>query len=530
MLSKHLHHKLVIYSFCSAIVIAGVAISLTFISEFNRSQKNAVITIKQLMDTVEKTAAIAAYSRDQIVATDVIEGLLRNDIVFSAAISDDKTVLVQKRKPIPIENSTQLTRPLYSPFNHQQLVGQLSININTQFNLSEARYAAYASAINALLLITATTIILLILVRSNISQPLLMVSNTTHEIKADKKKRIPKLKNHQHNELGRLIDDINDLLKKQEIKFKQEKILRKSMQHMEQQLRHIFDSSSAGLFLLNTAGQLINYNSTLLKILHCTEKPALTFTNKDFATLFIKEEKAFQLMLSNALRSNDLQAQDFSLQQNNGATIWVHCLVSKVIDATGETRIEGVVFDVTQRVLHEHAIRHKADHDALTGLLLRQAIREQFDQYSLENNPAKISVFLLDLDGFKQANDTYGHDVGDVVLQRTAERLSACVRTGDLVCRLGGDEFLIIVLNNNSYDSALDIAEKMVHSIQHPISIDKNLSVQVGVSIGIAITPQHGQTFDDLVKSADESMYEVKRQGKNGLGITWSGKIKVKLF
>ncbi len=86
------------------------------------------------------------------------------------------------------------------------------------------------------------------------------------------------------------------------------------------------------------------------------------------------------------------------------------------------------------------------------------------------------------------------------------------------------------MLDNNTYDGALDIAEKMIRSIQSPISINNNLSVQVGVSIGIAITPQHGQNFDDLVKSADESMYEVKRQGKNGLGIMLADQVQVKLF
>jgi diguanylate cyclase (GGDEF)-like protein/PAS domain S-box-containing protein len=483
------------------------------------------------MDTVEKTAAIAAYSRDKVIANDVIDGLLRNDVVFSASISSDKTILAEKSKTPLTKETSHLTRPLHSPFAKQQLIGQLIISPNVQFSLMEAKHATYTNAINSLLLIIVTTVVLLILVRSNISYPLLKVSNTVHAIKAGKQHRIPLLESHKHNELGRLIDDINDLLKNQEIKFKQEKILRKSIQHMEQQLRHIFNSSSAGLFLLDNFGRLINYNSTLLKVLHCETKPSLTFSNENFATLFIKEEREFQLMLSNALQSAELQSQDFSLQQHQSPTVWIHCLLSKVIDTSGEERIEGVVFDVTKRVLSEQATRHKADHDSLTDLLLRHAIREKFNHHTTSNNDPKVSVFLLDLDGFKQANDTYGHDVGDMVLRRTAQRLSACVRAGDLVCRLGGDEFLIIVLNNNTYEGALDIAGKIINSIQSPISITNNLSVHVGASVGIAITPQHGQSYDDLVKSADESMYEVKRQGKNGYGIKMDAtQIKVKLF
>ncbi|NOQ64457.1 MAG: diguanylate cyclase [Methyloprofundus sp.] len=527
---KHLHHKLVFYVLCSALFIATIAISLSFMNEFNRSKERTVITLNQLMDTVEKTAAIAAYSRDKVIAQDVIEGLLRNDIIYQASISSEQQLLASKSKQTPSEFPQQYTRSLYSPFAQQQLIGQLSISPNKQFSVMEARYAAFSSAASSLLLIFSTTAILLILVRSYISTPLLNISDTVHSVQVGEKTRIPILSKHRDNELGRLIDDINDLLKRQEIKYKQESILRKSVQHMEQQLRHIFDSSSAGLFLLNNKGQLISHNSTFLRVLHCKKQPDLTFTDSVFANSFIKEESEFKLMLRNALQSGELQAQDFSIRHNQDSTVWVHCLLSKVADHTGEERIEGVIFDVSKRVSNEQATKHQAEHDSLTGLLLRQAIREHFESYLIGDAEAEVSVFVLDLDGFKQANDTYGHDVGDNVLVQTAKRLIACVRTDDLVCRLGGDEFLVIVFNNND-QIALNIAKNMVLNIQKPMVINDDLTVQVGVSIGIAISPEHGQDFDILVKAADAAMYEVKHQGKNGYGIRVSAtQINVKLF
>lgn len=528
---SHLHHKLVIYVLSSAILLAAIAVTLSFITEFNRSKSQTEIMLNQLMDTVENTAAIAAYSRDSVIANDVINGLLRNDIVYKASIISDIVLLVEKSKPATKKEPQQLIRLLYSPFAKQQLIGQLIISPNNQFSIIEAKRAAYTSAINSLTLIVITTFILLALVRSKISKPLLKVADTLHAIKAGKQSRITVLDEHKHDELGRLVNDINDLLKNQEKEFAQEKILRKSIQHMERQLRHIYNSSSAGLFLLDTNGKLLSYNVTLLKVLHCNDKSTNTITNANFATLFITEKSEFQLMLSNALQSEQLQAQDFSLQLNQEPTIWIHCLLSKVTDASGDVRIEGVVFDVSKRVINEQAIKHKAEHDSLTGLLLRQAARDQFDSYAMGAHPLEVSIFLLDLDRFKQANDTYGHDVGDKVLVKTASRLSSCVRSADLVCRLGGDEFLIIVFNNHSSDAAATIAKKMIDNIQFPIAINNHLSVHIGVSIGIAIAPEHGQNFDDLVKSADEAMYEVKRQGKNGYGIkTNDTLIKVMLF
>lgn len=529
---NRLHHKLSIYTLSFATILAVIAIALSFFSEFYRSKNKTLVMVNQLMDTVESTAAIAAYTHDSIIANDVIDGLLRNDTVYCASIVSDQGLLAAKEKPIQVEKSTQLIRTLYSPFSSsQQKVGQLIITPNTYYNIAEARHAAYSSIFSSLFLIAATTLTLLLVARKKISQPLVEVSDSLHDIKAGEKKRITTLKPHQHDELGRLINDINELLINLETKLTQEQILRKSVQHMEKQLRHIYESSSAGLFLLDTNGKLISFNQTLHTVLHCNNHSSQKVTRGEMMSLFVKEKEQFQLMLNNALQTEQLQAQDFLLNLNQASPIWVHCVLSKVIDSSGSTRLEGVVFDVSKRVIGEQATKYKAEHDSLTGLLRRQAAKEKFNYYLQTDNKPTVSLFLLDLDKFKLANDTYGHDVGDQVLITVAERIRACVRASDIVSRLGGDEFLIIIFNNQSPDTKFSIAKKIIHSIQHPILIDQDLLVNIGVSIGIAITPQHGESFDDLVKSADEAMYEVKRQGKNGYGIKLeSNQINVKLF
>ena len=528
---NRLHHKLFIYTLFFATFLAVIAVAFSFFSEFNHSKNKTKIMLTQLMDTVESTAAIAAYTHDRIIANDVIDGLLRNDIVHKASIISDQGLLAEREKSTQIQNPTQLIRQLYSPFSAQLGIGQLTITPSEDYSLTEARYAANSHAFNALFLVSATTLILLLVVRAKISLPLVTVSNRLHAVKAGENNRLTILENHKHDELGRLVNDINDLLKNLETKFKQEQILRKSVQHMEKQLRHIYESSSAGLFLLDVNGNLISHNPTFLEVIHCKNKPEPKIIGEDFASLFIKDSNKFHQMLSSALQSGELQTQDFSLQQNRTPAIWIHCLLSNVMDSSGEVRIEGVVFDVSKRVISEQAIKYEAEHDSLTGLLRRQAIKDKFAQFLHGDDKLEVSIFLLDLDRFKQANDTYGHDVGDQVLINVAERIQACVRASDLVARLGGDEFLIIVFNNHSDYTKFSIAEKMVLSIQHPIVISQDILVNIGASIGIATSSLHGNNFDDLVKLADEAMYEVKRQGKNGYGIkTDATQINVKLF
>jgi diguanylate cyclase (GGDEF)-like protein len=124
---------------------------------------------------------------------------------------------------------------------------------------------------------------------------------------------------------------------------------------------------------------------------------------------------------------------------------------------------------------------------------------------------------FIDLDGFKTVNDTIGHDAGDYVLKQVAQRLLSCVRKTDTVARVGGDEFLIIATEINSPDNAAQIAEKVVQVVSQPIIFNgQQTVVSVSTSIGIALFPEHSEDMDQLIKLADEAMYNVKNAGKNG--------------
>ena len=362
---KKLHHNLMLYVLTSAIFLAAIAAALSFMAEFDRSIEQSELMLNQVIEAIENTAATAAYSADTGMANDVVNGLLSNDSIYKVSLKGGSLLLAEKAKKVQVQNFKQLIRPLYSPFVKQKHIGQLIISLDAEQGIEKARHIAYRGAAITLLLIFLVTLILLLLVRYYISQPLSEVSNTVHAIKLGSDDLISIMDHHKDDELGRLVDDINELLIDQEIKLTQEQRLRKSIQHMEQQLRNIFDSSSAGLFLLDVDGHLVSHNPTLLKVLHCEGQPALAFSEEDFATLFIYEESKFQLMLSDALQSGELQSQDFSLKQSQASSSWVHCLLSKVTSGTGKERIEGVIFDVSKRVKNEQAIKHKADHDSL---------------------------------------------------------------------------------------------------------------------------------------------------------------------
>lgn len=527
--NKSLHYKLVSYGFLSALVFLCIITFVSFHLEVNNANHKAKVMINQLMDTVETTAAIAVYANNSQIANDVLDGLLHNDVVHKVTITSDGGLFIEKMKGEPAKNQKEIIRELFSPFGEKKSLGQLSIIPAADFNLSEIQHAIIINALTALILLGLTLLVMLLVTHSLFSKPLTLISNTLRDILAGEQERIEPLENNKNNELGRLIVNINKILDLKNTKLSTQNILRKRVESVEKKLRNIFESTSAGLFLLDKEGKILTCTPTLLKILGYEDDHLIAINGQSFATLFFKEPMRFQQMMQNALALEQLEARDLMLHNNTKENpLWVHCLVSKIVGTNGIIRFEGVIFDISKRVAAEKAMHYEANHDALTGLLRRNAAELHAAKHLASTNSAATILMMLDLDGFKQANDTYGHDVGDIVLIQTARRLEACVRHNDIVCRLGGDEFLIILFNCDAVSTGFNIASNIITAIRVPITTEAQITVNIGVSIGIALFPIHGTTVETLLKSADEAMYEVKRNGKNGYGIKGkNGKISV---
>ena len=123
---------------------------------------------------------------------------------------------------------------------------------------------------------------------------------------------------------------------------------------------------------------------------------------------------------------------------------------------------------------------------------------------------------FIDLDGFKNVNDSYGHETGDQVLKDVAQRLKDKLRASDLLARFGGDEFVALQLDVKSADDAILFAEKIISVLAEPI-VTQQGNITIGASVGIALYPQHGQDLKTLINKADKAMYQVKNAGKNGV-------------
>lgn len=172
----------------------------------------------------------------------------------------------------------------------------------------------------------------------------------------------------------------------------------------------------------------------------------------------------------------------------------------------------GTIHDVTERYEQEQALQKMASYDSLTGLpnrwLLNQKVFESI--VHSKDNGGNFCLALLDLDGFKEVNDTLGHFAGDQLLRQLKPRIESVLRPTDYIARLGGDEFAIIFKPISNIDDAIQLAEQLRTTISQPFTIEK-ASIQVGASVGLCTYPEHGNEVSELLRHADVAMYQAKK-------------------
>jgi diguanylate cyclase (GGDEF)-like protein/PAS domain S-box-containing protein len=311
--------------------------------------------------------------------------------------------------------------------------------------------------------------------------------------------------------------------------------MHKEWKRSKEFLHHVINTIPDPIFVKNQQHQWIVLNEAYCRFIGYPNKLLIEKSDYDF---FPKHEAdVFREQDEQVFRTYQPQEHEEEFTNADGLTHQIATKRSLHKDAAGNLFLVGVIRDITQRKvmeeqlkrtaaelfrsnnelkLKEDYLRYLAYHDPLTGLSNRKFFAEQLYEslHWAQHNNLLLGLLFIDLDGFKQVNDTLGHEIGDRLLMTIAERLSNSLRASDTVSRLGGDEFTVILRAIPNIQIASKVAEKILSNIISPIVLD-GYAIRVSASIGISVYPYNSQDSETLMKQADAAMYRAKRLGKN---------------
>ncbi len=273
----------------------------------------------------------------------------------------------------------------------------------------------------------------------------------------------------------------------------------------------VFDSAGEGIVFVRN-GRIDGPNRALARMLGLTREALMGQPIEEILATRSDWEVVDQATRAAALRG-DAAIHEVMLRANDGRNVWCQ-LTSRQAGDSGAYIL--VLTDITSLKRREELAWHQANHDELTGLPNRRQLGEHARrQLSFALQKRRLAaVLVLDLDGFKEINDLFGHPYGDTLLKRVALRLASVLRDYDVVARTGGDEFVVLLPEIEQPSAAMVVAEKLIAAASENIE-DLGRSLRVAASVGVALFPADGHDFETLLAQADAAMYAAKAAGKN---------------
>lgn len=279
----------------------------------------------------------------------------------------------------------------------------------------------------------------------------------------------------------------------------------------------IVEMAAEGIISIDTRGMIRSFNRAAQRMFGYSEEEII---GKNVSLLMPSPHREnHDEYLSRYLQTGQSnvidKVRELQGQRIDGMTFPMELAVTEV--KVGETHFfTAIVRDISEQKLAQLRIEQLAHYDALTDLPNRRLFYDRLGQAILisKRNLRGIALLYMDLDGFKEINDTLGHHYGDLLLVKVAERLRLCVRESDTAARLGGDEFTLLLNETRKHEGAATVAKKVIEAIAHPFDLEGH-EVRIGVSIGIAIYPDDANVENELLIAADKAMYSAKAAGKN---------------
>ena len=501
----------------TALVVGVIAVILGYMTAYQAALKDGHQHVAESLSALTYTAAIAAFTHDQPMTQDVLKGLLQNSYICRTRIQSDDGLLQVEQGQLHPSRACQpgLVIQLYSPFENERHIGQLRADIYRPAIQQRAFATAFNETLALLLLLLASTWASWRAIHRLLTRPMLKLAAQVHAIQPGSSQRLKPLMQHQRNELNRLADDINHLLETVEGTLSEERKLRTLIEALQHQYQSIFEYARTGIAMLDKQGRCTLANPAVAKMLRWNLKVDGPFCLwGDWIKETFQDAQSFSQLVTSALDTGRVMASDLPLQSPHNQTSWLNVSVSAHLPSGGQL-VECVLIDISERKQREDATRYQAEHDPLTHLHNRASGIQTLENY-LSGGLSAGALLLIDVDHFKQINDTFGHAAGDAVLIHLAKRMMSAARAADVIARLGGDEFLMGLLDTGEASNLSRILDRLLSQVTRPIEILPGVWECVGISVGVALFPQASLDITSLMSHADRAMYRVKQAGRCG--------------
>ncbi len=289
----------------------------------------------------------------------------------------------------------------------------------------------------------------------------------------------------------------------------------KDLRQSERRNRTVLEAVPDAIITLNNDYNIISINSAARKLYGHSENE-LKYTHIDI--LFSKDSiNKFHNAIAHSHfepnHSQDESKQQFIALHKSGNTFQIQCSLTPMV-LFGEDSFLFIAKDITERKQYESRLTQLANFDSLTGLSNRALFHDRLEHAvsQAKRNSKRLGLIFIDLDRFKPINDTYGHQVGDLLLKTVAKRITRCIREGDTVSRLSGDEFTIIIEGIEQEEDSAIIAKNILAALRKPYNLNNN-EFFITASLGITTYPEDDQNISNLIKNADTAMYRAKELG-----------------
>ena len=277
--------------------------------------------------------------------------------------------------------------------------------------------------------------------------------------------------------------------------------------------QEVLDNIEDGYYEVDLSGRLFLFNEPLRRILNY---PPGELAGKHYRRLMEKEDarhlhRAFSRVYREGRPARGIE---WAVVTRDGRRRYVEASASLIRNADGDPiGFRGIVRDITRRKEAEDTIKHLAYHDGLTGLLNRTAFQDRLEKAISQSRRSDegLAILFIDLDQFKVINDALGHTAGDQCLREVASRLQRCLRTGDVVARFGGDEFVVLLHDTPTREQVLQVVRRLTEAVEQPWTY-RDYEFYLTVSIGIAMFPDDGTDAEMLLNMADNAMYQAKEE------------------